>query len=78
MRIVTVLEPFVGQLNETVLEQEWFQLDGATAYIARTSLNFLESIFANQIISREICPARPLDLTPLDLLSFIFTKKSSI
>lgn len=61
-----ILEPFVSQLNETELEQGWFQQDGATAHTARLSLNFLESIFANRIISRGIWPARSPDLTPLD------------
>ena len=32
----------------------------------RTSLNFLESIFAHRVISCEIWPARSPNLTPLD------------
>ena len=49
-----ILEQFVSQLNETELEQGWFQQDGATAHTARTPLNILESIFANRVISHEI------------------------
>ena len=61
-----VLEPFVAQLSEREIEHAWFQQDGATAHTAVKSLEFLDGIFANRVISRGIWPARSPDLTPLD------------
>jgi hypothetical protein len=61
-----ILDHFIEHLSEREIEQAWFQQDGATAHTAEASLSFLESIFANRIISRGIWPARSPDLTPLD------------
>jgi hypothetical protein len=61
-----ILEPFLGHLTERQIEEVWFQQDGATAHTASSSLQFLEDIFGNRIISRGIWPARSPDLTPPD------------
>jgi hypothetical protein len=61
-----ILEPFIAHLTEREIKEAWFQQDGATAHTAATSLNYLEGIFANRIISRGIWPARSPDLTPPD------------
>lgn len=61
-----ILEPIVGHLNEHELEEGWFQQDGATAHTACASLQFLENLFANCIISHGIWPARSPDLTTPD------------
>lgn len=61
-----ILEPFIAHLTEREIMESWFQQDGATAHTATTTLNYLESIFANRIISSGIWPARSPDLTPPD------------
>jgi hypothetical protein len=59
-----IREPFLGHLTEREIEGVWFQQDGATAHTASSSLQFLEDIFGNRIISRGIWPAPSPDLTP--------------
>jgi hypothetical protein len=59
-----ILEPFLGHLTEREIEKAWFQQDGATAHTASSSLQFLEDIFGNRVISRGIWPARSPVLTP--------------
>jgi hypothetical protein len=61
-----ILEPFLGHLTEHEIEKAWFHQDGATAHEASSSLQFLEDIFGNHIISRGMWPARSPVLTPLD------------
>lgn len=61
-----ILEPFIAQLKKRELKKAWFQQDGASAHTARTSLQYLEEVFGNRIISRGIWPPRSPDLTPLD------------
>jgi hypothetical protein len=60
-----ILEPFLGHLTERETEEAWFQQDGATAHTASSSLQVLEDISGNRMISRGIWPARS-DLTPPD------------
>jgi hypothetical protein len=61
-----ILEPFLGHLTEREIEEACFQQDGATAHTASSSLQFLEDIFHNRIISHGIWPACSPDLTLTD------------
>jgi hypothetical protein len=42
----------------------WFQQDGAIAHTAYNSINVLNEIFGERVISRNLCPSRSSDLTP--------------
>jgi hypothetical protein len=61
-----ILEPFLGHLTEREIEEACLEQDGANAHTASSSLQFLEDIFGNRIISRGIWPALSPDLTPPD------------
>ena len=66
-----------GMLNEflfTKIEEEdvgniWFQQDGATCHTAEATVDVLDPVFEDRIISRTVdvvLPPRSCDLTALD------------
>jgi hypothetical protein len=69
-----ILEDFVPEMNENELESGYFQQDGAPAHTARNTAPFLQTYFANRIISKSSryletaidWPPRSPDLTPPD------------
>lgn len=66
---VMINQFFVPQLEAIVLDDKWFQQDGATCHTARETLIVLREFFPNRINSRfgdKNWPPRSCDLTPLD------------
>jgi hypothetical protein len=54
----------------------WFQQDGATAHTANSTLQMLGKFFGGCIISRNLWPLRPQDLSPLDFYLWGFFKEN--
>ena len=65
------------QLDGMVMEDMWFQLDGATCHTARGTTELLREKFPGRVISRngdQNWPPRSCDLTPCDLFLWGFVK----
>ena len=57
------------KIEEGVMDDIWFQQDGATCHTAKVTLELLATVFENRIISRNSdinWPPRSCDLSPLD------------
>jgi len=61
-----ILYPFIGQLTEDRIACAHFQQDSATVHTAFVSMALLCNLFGDQLISRDIWPPRPPDLTLLN------------
>jgi hypothetical protein len=57
-----MLHDFIGLLDEDKITNSWFQQDGATAHTTNNSMNFLNDIFGECVISRNVWPSRSPDL----------------
>ena len=72
MRYVAMLETFVAHELRNfpqVIENTWFQQDGATSHTARISMAAVRQLFGNRVISKNgdiSWPPRSLDLTVCD------------
>lgn len=72
MRYVAMLETFVAHELRNfpqVIENTWFQQDGATSHTARISMAAVRQLFGNRVISRNgdiSWPPRSPDLTVCD------------
>ncbi|GFX43881.1 uncharacterized protein TNCV_4111601 [Trichonephila clavipes] len=58
-----------GFSDQDVMQELWFQQDGATCHTARATIDLLKDTFGNRLISRfgpVNWPPRSCDLTPLD------------
>ena len=64
--IAQILRPFFSELTEEEKTFGFFQQDGATAHTANDSMNVLQSVFEDRIISRGLWPARSPDLSACD------------
>jgi len=60
---VTILCPFIAQLQEDGIDKAYFQQHGATAHTAHMSMALFD-VFADRIISKTIWPPRSPDLSP--------------
>lgn len=69
---------FIPQLRQhAVNDQTLFQQDGATSHTARVSMNIVNEVFPNRVISRNGAipwPPRSPDLTPCDFFLWGFLK----
>jgi hypothetical protein len=61
-----ILCPFIGELNENVINNARFQQDGATAHIAEQLTALLSDIFGDRVMSKDLWPPRSPDLSPPD------------
>ncbi|GFT13763.1 putative transposable element [Trichonephila clavipes] len=60
---------FIPELNNSGVQELWFQQDGATYHTARATIDLLKDTFGDYLISRfgpVNWPPRSCDLTPLD------------
>jgi inhibitor of nuclear factor kappa-B kinase subunit alpha len=62
---VTFLGPFSGALRKKK-RQGYFMQDGATSHTAMYSINVLNKVFEDRLISCRLWPARSPDLNPCD------------
>jgi hypothetical protein len=62
---VTFYSPFSGALRKKK-GHGYFMQDGATAHTATYSINVLNEVFENRLISHRLWPARSPDLNPCD------------
>jgi len=60
---VTILYPFLAQLQESEIDKVYFQQDGATAHTVHMSMALLDDVFADRISSKTIWPPRSPDLS---------------
>ena len=69
---------FIPQLRQHAVNDETlFQQDGATSHTARVSMNILNDVFPNRVISRYGAipwPPRSPDLTPCDFFLWGYLK----
>jgi hypothetical protein len=61
----TFYGPFSGALRKKK-RHDYFMQDGATAHTATYSINVLNEVFDNRLISHRLWPARSPDLNPCD------------
>ena len=61
-----ILEPFFQQLTDDELRYAYFQQDSATAHTAHNSLQDIEAVFDDRVISKGLWPPRSPDLTLCD------------
>ena len=80
-RYVDVLSKFLERLQEIVpahmIQEQWFQQDGASPHVSKKSLQWVNTNFDNRRISRRTdCPwsANSPDLNPLDFHLWGFLK----
>jgi hypothetical protein len=60
---------FLQAVHDGVLDPKlYFMYDGATAHTATYSINVLNKVFENSLISRGLWPARSPDLNPCDFI----------
>jgi hypothetical protein len=62
----SVLYDFIGLFGEDEITYTWFQQDGATVHTANNSMKFLNEIFREHVISRNLWPPHLPDITPPD------------
>ncbi|GFU84260.1 uncharacterized protein TNCV_3640951 [Trichonephila clavipes] len=68
---------FITELNNHVVQELWFQQDGATCHTARATIDLLKDTFGDRLISRfgpVNWPPRSCDLTPLDYILWGYVK----
>ncbi|GFS93229.1 DUF4817 domain-containing protein [Trichonephila clavipes] len=68
---------FNPELNNHVVQELWFQQDGATCHTARATIDLLKNTFGDRLISRfgpVNWPPRSCDLTPLDYFLWSYVK----
>ncbi|GFV08599.1 transposable element Tc3 transposase [Trichonephila clavipes] len=68
---------FIPELNSHVVQELWFQTDGATCHTARATIDLLKDTFGDRLISRfgpVNWPPRSCDLTPLDYFLWNYVK----
>ncbi|GFT15606.1 uncharacterized protein TNCV_4985481 [Trichonephila clavipes] len=68
---------FIPELNNHVVQELWFQQDGATCHTARATIDLLKDTFGDRLISRfgpVNWPTRSCDLTPLDYFLWGYVK----
>ncbi|GFV55245.1 uncharacterized protein TNCV_3279601 [Trichonephila clavipes] len=68
---------FIPQLNNDDVQELWFQQDGATCHTARATIDLLNDMFGDRLISRfgpVNWPPRSCDLTPLDYFLWGYVK----
>jgi len=62
-----IFNEFVNQLTDNELTTGYYQHDGATCHTSNGSMREIESFFFKErIISKNLWPPRPPDLTPAD------------
>lgn len=61
-----ILTPFFEQLVEEEKLHRHFMQDNATAHTANNSMDAIDEIFGERVISRRLWPARSPDLNPCD------------
>jgi hypothetical protein len=61
---MTLLGPFFDNIREEEKPYCYFMQDGATSHTATYSINFLNEVFEDRLISRGLWPARSPDLNP--------------
>ena len=61
-----ILRPFFNMLRGPEKEYCYFQQDGATAHTSRNSMQEIENVFGDRVISRGRWPARSPDLSACD------------
>lgn len=62
----TIIKPFLEYLCDIECTQAYFQQDSATAHTADLSLQLIEEIFEDRVISKGLWPPRSPDLTVCD------------
>jgi hypothetical protein len=60
----SIFNDFIGLLMEDEITYFWFQHDGATAHASNNSMNFLNEIFGERVISINLWNPGLSDLTP--------------
>ncbi|GFS83269.1 uncharacterized protein TNCV_600171 [Trichonephila clavipes] len=68
---------FIPELNNHVVQELWFQQDGATCHTARAIIDLLKDAFSDRLISRfgpVNWPPRSCYLTPLDYFLWGYVK----
>jgi hypothetical protein len=63
---LTFLGPFFESITEEEKTYGYFKQDGATAHTATYSINVLNEVFEDRLISRGLLPARSADFNPCD------------
>lgn len=61
-----ILQPFFDMLTEEEREYGYFQQDGATAHTSHLSMETIENVFSDRVISTGLWPARSPDLSACD------------
>ena len=75
MNIVTMLtEYFWPPLDDMDLEDMWLQQDGATSHTPNVTINLLETLFGESIISRNSWSVGRLSHAPLDYFLWGYVK----
>jgi hypothetical protein len=69
-----ILRPFFGSITEEEETYGYFMQDGATAHTATYSINVLNEVFENRLISRGLWPSRSPDLNPCDFYLWVNLK----
>ncbi|CAK9827661.1 hypothetical protein ANTRET_LOCUS5336 [Anthophora retusa] len=72
-----IIQFFVSKLQDMVVDDMWFQQDGATCHTARETIQLLHESLPSRVISRfgdKNWPPRSCDLTPLDFFLWGFFK----
>jgi hypothetical protein len=61
-----IVRPFFGSITEEEKTYGYFMQCGATAHTATYSINVLNEVFLNRLVSCGLWPARSPDLYPCD------------
>jgi hypothetical protein len=64
--VTDILRPFFDSITEEENTYGYFRQDGATAHTATYSINVLNEVFEDRLVSRGLWPARSPDLNPCD------------
>jgi hypothetical protein len=64
--VTDILRPFFESIKDEEKTYDCFIQDGATAHTADYSINVLNEVFEDRLISRGLWPARSPDLNPCD------------
>ena len=60
------IKNYVNQLTDDKLTTGYYQQDGATCHTSNASMREIGSFVQDRIISKNLWPPRPPDLTPVD------------
>ena len=61
-RYINIIHEFIGHLTEDESNQGWFQQDDATSHTSRYSMNELQLLFGDRVVSKSFWPPRYPDL----------------